>query len=148
MKCNYPNCGAVAMFLPVIELPTIRTKGVTYPPKPNPAFFKFGSHAYTVAMRVYEIALAEVKKREDELSASKKTTYMILREVCQPHKEKYCFQDWFRESEWEYVREAARSRGFDIPPINIVAIGFRPIGWAPESQYMDLQRDRMNTGGL
>jgi len=143
MRCNYPNCQAQALFLPVIELPTIRTKGVTPPHKPDPALFKPGSYAYHTSVKIYEQALAEVATREKEISNNTKPTYMMMREVCQAHRDSYRFQDWFKVSEWEYVREAARSKGFAIPEITLIAIAFKPIGWMPTMEYMELQRDKM-----
>ncbi len=145
MRCNYPNCLTTAMFLPVIELPTIRTKGVVWPTKPEESMFRRQSNgkqsiAYLNACRIYDVLLAEANKRCDELSTSSKPTFMLLREVCTDHMAKYKFSDWFRESEWEYVREAAHSRDFDIPTIDLVVIQFKPLGWTPEAQYMNLER--------
>lgn len=128
------------MFLPVIELPTIRTVGVVYPQKPDPSQFRPGSKIYENACRIYERALKEVKASENDMSINIKPTFMCLQEVCSPHKDNYNFGDWFRTSDWNVIREAARTRGYDLPPINILVIQFKPLGWEPDRQYMLLDR--------
>ncbi len=139
MKCNYPNCNTMATFTPVIEVPTIRSKGVIKPTIPNP-----NVHAPDLqfSFQRYEELLADAKLRENQMVISETPTYLIGREVCRFHKEKYNLFDWMKRSEWEVMREAARHHGCIIPESHLIQIKFMPIGWTPKGG-LAMVRDRM-----
>lgn len=142
MKCNYPTCREPASYTPVIELPTIRSIGVIMPTVPNRKVhapdleFSFGR---------YEELLADAKSRSGTVTVSETPTYLLGREVCRRHKEKYNLFDWFKISEWEVVRETARAHGCIIPEARLLVIKFMPVGWRPTGGLL-MERDRMNPG--
>ena len=96
MTCQYPNCYHVALYTPVVELPTIRTSGdsTTFVETDQP-------------------------------------TTLLMREVCQAHRDIYNLSDWIPPADWAYIQEAARSRGYQIPRPDLIIVTFRPIGWKP-----------------
>lgn len=96
VNCYYPNCRAAALWVPVVELPTIRT---------NP---------------------------EGDLVHTTEPTYLLGKEVCQAHRGSYNFFDWFKMSDWEVMREAARHYGLSIPRPDLLIVQFKPVGWEPK----------------
>lgn len=139
MRCNYPNCRDVAEYTPVIEVPTIRSKGVIPPTRPNPSV-----HAPDLqfSFQRYEELLAEAKLAEGQMVISQTPTMLIGREVCKMHKAKYNLFDWFKRSEWEVMREAARHHGCIIPESHLIQIKFMPVGWTPQGGLV-IERNRM-----
>lgn len=141
MRCNYPNCGMKAEWTPVVEVPTIRSVGVIKPTVPNP-----NVHAPDLqfSFQRYEELLAEAKLREGQMIVSETPTMLIGREVCTLHKRKYNLFDWFKRSEWEVMREAARAHGCIIPESHLIQIKFMPVGWTPAGGLV-IERNRMKS---
>lgn len=95
-KCNYPLCYSAALYIPVVELPTIRV---------NP---------------------------DGNDTRTDKPTYLLFPEVCPTHRRTYNLMDWFGSpSDWSYIQEVGRSRGYRVPDAKVLVIHFHPLGWTP-----------------
>lgn len=141
-RCSYPNCRYDAMWTPVVEIPTMRTVG-TIKPTLTPlvhdeALMRRAGLNRNLTIRNYENALADFKARVNQLSPTTKPTYLIGQVICHKHKANYNLSHWFEERDWDRLREAARSRGFELLPIQIMPVQFKPVGWLPNQKYMEV----------
>jgi hypothetical protein len=94
-------------------------------------------------VRQYESLLNEYNRVKTDMIKTDEPTYLLGKEVCQKHKDTYNFFNWFRRSEWGYLREAARAHGYELPTPELLVVQFRPVGWLPQHGSLELVRDRM-----
>ena len=143
MNCNYPLCHTPALFVPVVEIPTVRTVGLHKPQLSHMAMDPFFMESIGlnagVAISQYEEADAYYKLHSDDLVHTDKPTYLIGKEICQKHRDSYKLADWFTEAEWKHLREAAYEKGFFLPSVDIVIITFKLLGWTPK-QSLEMVR--------
>ena len=146
MICTYPTCRQVAIFTPVVEIPTIRTVGVNKPVLPtiitDVKRLKEAGFNQSQLINQHVAAMDDYISCCNEIVKTDKPTYLICREVCQSHRDTYRLQDWFLPSDWRLMQEAAHSKGFHLEDSSIITVTFRPIGWLPQ-QTIELERDRM-----
>lgn len=72
---------------------------------------------------------------------SERPTYLMFNEVCDTHKESYAIEHCgLKESDWAYIREAARDNGYILEEPSITMFQFKPIGWTPSRGYLELER--------
>jgi len=105
MLCNYPNCRYPQKFIPVIEIPTVRTKGMS-----------------------------------DEMVETDRPTVLIGEAICRLHMDTYIFTEWLGRHEWEIIKEAAEEKGFKLQMGKNVIVTFKPLGWEPGHDHMELMR--------
>ncbi len=87
------------------------------------------------------VEIPTVQEIEDgTFRAADKPTYLIGHEVCETHRNNYNLMDWIRPQEWALLREAAHSKGFNIPEQALAVIKFMPLGWTPERGYIEVDR--------
>ncbi len=72
--------------------------------------------------------------------AADRPTYLIGHEVCQSHRNNYMLSDWISEAEWNLVRDAAESKGFNISALSLIQVTFKPLGWTPDQSYIEVKR--------
>jgi len=128
----------------VIALPTIRTVGIDKPilsplVRDYMTMRKFGL-SQNHAVRQYEERMANYKEMFNKLSQTTEPTYLIGQPICGHHKQSYNLNNWIKESEWEYLREAARHYGFEIKESRFIIVQFKPLGWKPGSSKIELVR--------
>lgn len=70
-----------------------------------------------------------------------KPTILLGKEVCQRHRDNYNLADWIPEGDWEAMEDVAHMNGYALKPMALVTINFRPLGWTPKREYLELQRD-------
>ncbi len=154
LKCHYPNCRQLAKWTPVVILPmNLRTPAINKPVMSpyigdQMALRRRGFNPHQI-IRQYEDALADYKATHETITARDEPLYLLGKEVCQLHRSNYNFFQWFKASEWEYLREAARAYGYNLPPGRLFQIEFRPLGWKPPKAsskgrpVIELTRDRV-----
>lgn len=86
------------------------------------------------------VEIPTIQLREGGWVKTDRPTYLIGTPLCHTHQSTYRLTDWFRESEWTALRDAAHERGFKIPPSELVIITWRPVGWIPQNGYMEVER--------
>lgn len=147
MNCYYPLCRQQALFTPVIEIPTIRTVGITKPVLPrlvmDSSVMKRAELNQQLAIEAHVAAMEDYITHRNDMAVTDQPTYLICKEVCQFHKERYNLQDWFAAADWKTMQEAAYAHGFHLQDTSVIAVTFRPIGWLP-SHSTEIARDRMN----
>lgn len=147
MRCNYPNCRSDALYTPVVELPTIRTRGVIKPLLSNlvhdPLALRRAGFNRNQMIRQYEESIRTFAADENERVYTDRPTMLLCKEVCRVHKESYNLFNWIRRSEIHAIREAARHYGVEIQADNMIVIKFQPIGWRVSNGRLEMVRDRM-----
>lgn len=142
LRCNYPNCRLDAMWTPVVEVPTMRTVGVVKPELParinDQQFLTLAGFARNILIRNYEDAMADFKARVNQMVQTDKPTYLVGRAICGKHKARYNLAHWFNENDWGRLREMAKLYGFELQPIQIMPVAFKPVGWTPSMEYMEV----------
>lgn len=58
-------------------------------------------------------------------------TVLLGAEVCEHHQQHYNLRDWVSAGDWAAIQEMAHAKGYYIPPITLVVVQFRPLGWTP-----------------
>jgi len=117
MNCNYPSCHYPEKYTPVILIPTVRTIGMP-------------AHR----------TLRPVDGDPDELVKTDKPTQLIGKTVCRLHMDTYKVTDWINEHEWKIMEEAAAERGLHLDLLSLVRVEFKPLGWIPGSDHLELER--------
>jgi len=143
MTCNYPNCRQKATHIPVVEIPTIRTVGLI-PPVLSP-LVRHNGHMQemqldiTMTIRMYEAQVAEYKARLNDMVDCDEPTLLVGAEICRDHAQTYKFLDWFTLENWNHLREGAQEHGV-LLDIKDVKVRWRPFGWEPGGNYMEVER--------
>ena len=96
MMCAYPNCQNSALWVPVVEVPTLRSVGMG-----------------------------------QAMVQTTHPTFLLGKEVCQRHRDDYNLSEWIHTGDWAALQDLAHENGFHLPPLGIVTVQFRPIGWTP-----------------
>lgn len=143
MRCNYPNCYADAKFLPVLYIPTIRTKALIYPELSplikNAQLMAKNELDFNMTVRLYEAALAAWKSEVNDLIETADPTIYLGRELCLKHRLNFQVHDWFSRSDWEAMVEAARAKGVVLETKDL-EIKWEAVGWTPGHRYTELER--------
>lgn len=145
MTCMYPNCRQPAIYEPVIEIPTVRTMGVIMP--------EMRGDIINDAMRLsrfemnrnfliaqYEDMVRDAEERKRSVTVTDEPTYLIGQPICTAHRHTYKFSDWFSESDWRSLQEAARSHGYFLDSQALIKISFKSAGWEPRKEYIEVVR--------
>jgi hypothetical protein len=142
VNCTYPNCRQPALWIPVIQIPTIRTIGIERPvlsPLVHDInLMRRNNLDPAMHIRMYEARLQEWKSTQNNLIRTADPTILIGTSLCHLHRVRYNFIDWFGVGEWDALCEAARAHGVVLE--TGVIITFRPLDWTPEAKYMELDR--------
>jgi hypothetical protein len=93
-----------------------------------------------MAIRQHQQAISEYNNHSGDMVETDRPTYLIGKEVCSVHQASYNMLDWFPESDWAVLREAAKAHGFEIPEPKMVVIQFKPVGWQPPMEYLEMDR--------
>jgi len=76
----------------------------------------------------------------NELIKTDRPTQLIGKTVCRLHMDTYRVTDWINKHEWKMMEEAARERGLKLDLLSLVQVTFKPLGWIPGHDYMELIR--------
>lgn len=145
MTCTYPNCRQPGQYDPVIEIPTVRSPGVIMPElrldiiNDAQRLTKFDLNR-NVLIKQYEDMVQDAEERKRSVTVTDEPTYLIGKPICKDHKDKYNLSDWFSASDWKSLQASAREHGFFIDSQAVIAISFKPAGWEPHQQYIEVVR--------
>lgn len=94
------------------------------------------------ALWIPVIALPTLRTAGDSkaMVVTRQPTLLLFVTVCQEHKETYSLTDWIAVGDWDAMRDVAHENGYHIPEPNLIEIQFKPLGWAPGAERLELVR--------
>lgn len=94
------------------------------------------------ALWIPVIALPTLRTVGDEkaMVVTKQPTLLLFVTVCQEHKETYRLTDWIAVGDWDAMRDVAHENGYAIPEPSLIVVEFKPLGWAPGAERLELVR--------
>ncbi len=88
------------------------------------------------------IALPTLRTAGDEkaMVLTTQPTLLLFVPVCQEHRDSYNLTEWISAGDWAAMRDVAHQNGYFIPQAELIAVEFKPIGWEPGKQHLELTR--------
>lgn len=69
-----------------------------------------------------------------------KPTLLLFVPVCGDHKDTYALTDWIGGGDWSAMQDVAHQNGYHIQDQSVMVVEFKPIGWTPGSEHLELER--------
>jgi hypothetical protein len=142
-RCNYPICTCLALWVPVIRIPTVRRVGLR---EPELSPLVENAHAFNATeldrrmhIQQFEENTRYYKQHASDIVVSEKPTLLVGQPICDTHRQSYLLSDWITEIEWKHLREGAKAHGLNIDPTVMITVLFRPVGWKPR-RYLEVER--------
>jgi len=133
------------MWVPVIEVPTIRTVGVIEPTL-NRELVQNSSLMYrnnlvpNIIISQYEDLMKDYRKASTTIAQTTETTKLVGQPICQEHRDCYNLMEWIKPTDWRHLQEAAKAHGFEIPAGVNITVTFKPLGWTPGLSHLEIER--------
>lgn len=87
-----------------------------------------------------ELPTIRISEGNTEPGKTDKPTYLLAPEICEQHRNGYNFLYWFGLDQWRKMDREAKALGFIIPEPQLIQVTFRPVGWAPDIRYLEVDR--------